>query len=138
MRAAVKHAVLLAVGGALYCLIELIWRGRTHPAMFAVGGLAFVLIGLINEVLNWDTPLPEQMILAATAVTAVEFAAGLVLNLWLGLGIWDYSGLPGNVLGQICPQFWAAWCALSLPAIVLDDWLRYRLFGEDKPRYVWM
>ena len=25
----------------------------------------------------------------------------------------------------------------AVTAIVLDDWLRWKLFGEDKPRYVW-
>lgn len=106
--------------------------------MLLVGGLAFVLIGLINEVLDWDTPLVLQMAIAAVIVTGVELLAGLVLNVWLGLGIWDYTGLPGNVLGQICIPFAAAWFALSLPAIVLDDWLRWRLFDEDRPHYKWI
>lgn len=68
-------------------------------------------------------------------VTVAEFVAGLILNVWLGLGIWDYSDMPGNILGQICPQFSFAWLGLSLVAIVLDDWLRYWLFREDKPHY---
>ena len=50
-------------------------------------------------------------------------------------GVWDYSGLWGNLLGQICPQFWALWCALSVPAIVLLDWMRYVVEGGDKPFY---
>ena len=30
-----------------------------------------------------------------------------------------------------------AWYILSLLAIVLDDHLRYWIFGEEKPRYKW-
>lgn len=73
-------------------------------------------------------------------VTIAEFYAGCVLNLWLGLGIWDYSALPGNLLGQICPQFWAVWCLLAAPVIVAFDWLCYWLDGaeHEKPHYKWI
>ncbi len=36
--------------------------------------------------------------------------AGLGLNVWLGLGIWDYSGECGNLWGQVCPLYAALWC----------------------------
>lgn len=36
-----------------------------------------------------------------------------------------------------CLPFTAAWYILSLLAIVLDDHLRYWIFGEEKPRYKW-
>ena len=43
--------------------------------------------------------------------------------------------LPGNLWGQICPQFWALWCLLSLPMIVILDWLRYAVEGGETPHY---
>ena len=70
--------------------------------------------------------------------TAAELAAGLVLNVWLGLGIWDYSGLFGNLWGQICPQFWALWCLLAGPVIVAFDWLDYLSGAGDRPSYKWI
>ena len=73
--------------------------------------------------------------LVTGAVTLAELAAGLLLNVWLGLGIWDYSRMPGNLWGQVCPQFAALWVPLSAAAIVLDDWLRHWLWGEERPRY---
>jgi uncharacterized membrane protein len=104
--------------------------------MIAVGGLCFVLIGLINEgILGWDMPLLLQMTIAAAIVTGVELAAGLVLIVWLGLGIWDYSDLPGNLWGQIAPQFFIVWWFLSLAGILLDDYIRYWFFAEQKPKY---
>lgn len=130
-----KHLILFAIGAAAYVLVEMLWRGYTHWTMAVLGGLCFVLIGGINNWIPWEMPLPLQAVIGAGIVTMAELVAGLVLNVFLGLGIWDYSNLPGNFLGIICPQFTAAWVGLSLLAILLDDWLRYRLFGEEKPHY---
>ena len=52
-----KYLVLMDVGGAVYVLLELAWRGRSHWTMFVLGGLCFIGLGLINEVLPWDMPL---------------------------------------------------------------------------------
>lgn len=134
----VKALALMGIGGAIYAVIELIWRGHTHWTMALLGGLLFVLIGAINEYTPWCIPLWRQGVIGALIVTWAELVAGLVLNVWLRLGIWDYSNLPGNFMGQICPQFTAAWVLLSVVAVVLDDWLRYWLFGEDRPHYkIW-
>ena len=131
-----KYGYLFLFGGLAYYLVELLWRGRSHLAMAVVGGLCFVLIGLINEsILHRGMPLVLQMTVAAAIVTLVELAAGLVLNRWLGLAIWDYSNLPLNLWGQVCPQFFGAWWMLSLIGIMLDDYLRYWFFQEKKPQY---
>lgn len=130
-----KYITLFDVGGLLYVLLELLWRGWSHWAMFILGGLCFVALGLINEALPWDMLLWKQMLLGACIVTALEFLTGCTVNLWLGWGVWDYSNLPGNILGQISPQFFVLWLLVSLAGIVLDDWLRYWWFGEERPRY---
>ena len=57
------------------------------------------------------------------------------LYVWLELEVWDYSNLPFNFMGQICLPFSFAWTLLSGVAIVVDDYLRYLLFGEEKPHY---
>lgn len=130
-----KYAALLATGGLLYIILEMAWRGRSHWTMFFLGGICFINLGLINEVLPWDMPLWQQILTGACIVTALEFLTGCIVNLWLGWGVWDYSGLPGNVLGQICPQYCLLWLPVSLAGIVLDDWLRYRWWGEGQPHY---
>ncbi|MEM1483695.1 hypothetical protein V6615_02330 [Oscillospiraceae bacterium PP1C4] len=131
-----KYLYLFVFGGLTYYLIEILWRGRSHAAMMAVGGACFVLIGLINEsILRRGMPLVLQMTIASGIVTIVELIAGVILNLWLKLDIWDYSNLPLNLWGQICLPFVLAWFALSLVCIVLDDRMRYWFFGEDKPKY---
>lgn len=130
-----KAVTLFLIGAATYAGIEVLWRGHTHWTMAVLGGLLFLLLGGINEVLPWEMPLVLQGCIGAVLVTAVEFAAGLILNVWLGMGIWDYSDVPGNLLGQVCPQFMIAWFGLSLVAIILDDWLRHWFWEEKRPRY---
>lgn len=130
-----KHLILGTIGGLIYVLLELIWRGYSHWTMFLLGGTCFVLLGLINELLDWDTPLTLQMLIGCTVITVLEFITGCVVNLWLGWNVWDYSDLKFNILGQISLFSSIGWYFISLIGITLDDWLRYRLFGEKKPRY---
>lgn len=94
-----------------------------------------MLVGLINEFLPWDMDLIIQSLIGACIITVAELITGIIVNIWLGLGVWDYSNLPFNFMGQICLPFFFAWILLSCIAIFLDDYMRYRLFGEECPRY---
>ena len=130
-----KHLTLAMMGGLLYILVETVWRGYSHWTMFVLGGLCFLALGLINEVLPWETPLWEQILIGAILITCLEFLTGCIVNLLLGWEVWNYSDMPGNILGQICPQYFILWLPVSLIGIILDDWLRYIWWGEEKPRY---
>lgn len=68
-------------------------------------------------------------------ITTLEFITGYIVNIRLGWNIWDYSKFPFNVCGQICPLFTIAWYYVSGIAIILDDYLRYWFFNEEKPKY---
>ena len=115
--------------------IELMWRGYSHWSMFLLGGICFIALGLINEVIPWGMPLTAQMFIGCVIITALEFITGCIVNLWLGWDVWDYSDLPYNLLGQISLKSSIGWYFLSAVGIVFDDWLRYIFFGEEKPRY---
>lgn len=130
-----KYITLFDTGGILYLAIEIIWRGHSHWTMFVLGGLCFVCLGLLNEVIPWEMPLWQQALIGACIITGLEFLTGCIVNLWLGLGVWDYSGMPGNLFGQICPQYFLLWVPVSTAAIVLDDWIRYLRFDEERPHY---
>lgn len=130
-----KLTALFAVGGIAYVLVELGWRGYSHVSMFLLGGICFIAIGLINELFPLELGLVWQAVIGGGLVTALEFITGVIVNLWLGLGVWDYSEHPLNILGQVCLPFYFAWTALAAIAVVLDDYLRYRFFGEEKPHY---
>ena len=130
-----KALVLWSIGGLLYILCELIFRGYTHWSMFLVGGICFVLIGAINELIPWEMPIWQQAVIGSVIVTGIEFISGCVINLWLGWAVWDYSDMPFNVLGQVCLLFTGIWLLIAIVAIILDDYLRYWLFSEEKPHY---
>lgn len=130
-----KEFILFIIGGLLYILIELSYRGYSHWTMFILGGLCFVLIGGINNYISWDMPIYEQMMIGSVIITMLEFICGCIVNLWLGWDVWNYSNMPYNVLGQICLPFSILWFFISLVAIVADDYIRYWLFDEEKPRY---
>ena len=131
----VKYLLLFFLGGFLYGAVEILFRGYSHISMFIAGGLCFLLIGGINEIFPEDISLFSQMFLSAIGITVIEFVVGVIVNLWLGLGVWDYSKLPYNFLGQICLLYSFYWFFLSLPAIFLDDYIRANIFGERKHKY---
>lgn len=123
------------IGGLLYGLVEIIYRGHTHWTMVVLAMALCIPLDTANEFMPWRLLLWLQGVLGGLTITAGELVAGLVLNCWLGLNIWDYSDQWGNLWGQICPKFTLLWCVLAMPAIIIFDWWDY-LFGcGEKPRY---
>lgn len=114
------HCVFGLIAGCIYLLIELAWRGHTHWTMLPLAAVIFVCIGVLDERPN-PPPVWQQVVIGTAIATALEFVAGLILNIWLDLGVWDYSHLPGNVMGQICPQFTLAWAVLVIVSIRLEN-----------------
>lgn len=132
-----KYLILGNIGGIIYVFIELLYRGFSHWTMYIVAAISFILIGLINEYISWDMKLWKQMLIGACIVTFMEFVSGYIINIKLGWQVWDYSNLPLNVIGQVCLPFSIIWFFISLAAILVDDYLRYWLFKEEKPHYKW-
>ena len=93
---------------------------------------AFIYAGLQNEQVEWDYPFWKQILRVEAFILSAEFITGCIVNLWLGLNVWDYSGLPGNILGQTCPQFALLFLPLSAIAIVVDDFVRWKVLAEEK------
>ena len=135
MRKLIKYLFLGCLGGATYCFIEILWRGHTHWTMGLVGAICFIYAGLQNEFISWSKPLWKQMLSVTIFVTVIEFVVGCIINLWLKWDVWDYSNIPFNLLGQICLPYCILWFGLSLIAIVVDDYVRYWFFNEEKPKY---
>ena len=111
-----EFILVYTAGGLLYGLAEILWRGWTHWTIILCGGLCFTLMYLISMT---QLPLVKKWILSAAAITTVEFLTGCLVNLRLNWQVWDYSDMPLNLLGQICPQFLLLWLALSIPGVAL-------------------
>ena len=116
-----KRVAVFLLGGSAYVALELLWRGRSHSSMFLAGGTCLLLTGHLNEV-KPRLPLPLRILTGAGIITMVELAAGLLAN--RDYRVWDYRGMPGNFLGQICPQFCLLWIPLSWAAIWIYDRLK--------------
>ena len=124
-----QSAVMAYIGGMLYVLIELVWRGWSHGSMFVVGGLCFLLLGVIHRRLG-HTPLLMQAVLGAVVISAMELLSGLYLNVFLDLRVWDYSGLPYNLLGQVCVAYFFLWIWVAMAGCPLAGRLQQKLFGS--------
>ncbi|MCL2634934.1 MAG: putative ABC transporter permease [Oscillospiraceae bacterium] len=131
----IKIPILFLAGGAIYGLVEILARGWTHISMFIVGGICFILIGGMNQYIKRDIPIAAQMLISAGIITLLELITGVIVNLWLGLEVWDYSHQNFNFLGQICLHATSLWVFLSLAGIVIDDFARCRMFGEERVSY---
>ena len=130
-----KYIFLFYFGGSLYLTIEVFYRGYSHQSMFVAGAIAFVIVGGLNNWFEWEWSILFQMLIGGIAITVIELIFGLILNVQLGLDIWDYSDKIGNFGGQICIEYSVKWFMLSAVGIVIDDIIRWKFFKEDKPRY---
>ena len=71
---------------------------------------------------------PLRALLGAIVITTAEFFAGCILNLWLGLGVWDYSDMPMQLFGQICLPYSVLWFLFCIPAGWLCRVIRRQVF----------
>ena len=137
----VLSMLLWSWGGTVYFLLEVAFKNATHEperiswTMLVLAVILTIPVERCGEQLPWEIPLWIQALACATLVTITELFAGVILNLWLKLEVWDYSNLPGNFLGQICPQFAAVWWGLCLAFIPIFDWLRWAVQGGQRPTY---
>lgn len=128
MPKAVENFVVFLLGGVIYSLIEVTFRGFTHWSMTLTGGLC-LLIMFRRFTARPNEPLLVKSLFGAITITVLEFIAGCIVNLWLGWGVWDYSGMMFNLFGQICLPFSVLWFFLSVPAVLICNYLGRR-FSE--------
>ena len=101
-------------GAVAYPLIEIAWRGRTHPAMALAGGTSMAALQRLDAVCR-NRPLWQCALLGGLAITGIEYIFGRLFN--RRYQIWDYRTAPLNLHGQICLPFTLAWCGLSALAL---------------------
>ena len=133
IRKIIEYIAIFIVGAITYMLLEICWRGYTHWTMGILGGIVIILVGLINEVTRKDLPLIIQAPMASIIITLLEYWAGYILNIQLGMNIWDY--LPFNVDGQVCLYYSLLWMILGIVASIADDLIRWFVFKEEAPKF---
>ena len=137
----VLSMLLWSWGGTVYFLLEVAFKTTTgHPeriswTMLVLAILLSIPLERFGAELPWEMPLMLQAAIWSVAMTGTELVTGLILNTWLGLGVWDYSHLPLNLWGQICVPYSLLWYGMCLVFIPIFDWLRYAVEGGEKPYY---
>lgn len=117
---------VFGIGAIGYGLIEILWRGRTHWSMVLAGGISFLGLSKISAKYK-KSNLFIKSVIGCGFITAVEFVFGLIFNILLKRKIWDYSKIPLNIGGQICPLYSFFWFALSFVFIPLADKLKRKI-----------
>ena len=121
--------------GMVYFVIEGIWRipkgGDANISMLFVGGLCGLLIGSINQIPKfYNMSVFKQSLIGTGIVLVIEYTAGYILNIKMGLDIWDYSNMFFNINGQICLEFGLLWLLIMPAAIWLEDFIRFKFWNE--------
>ena len=116
---------VFAVGGAIYVLIEMLFRGHSHWTMYFVGGIAVLLLYIISAM--HDSSF-RKWLMGTAVILTVEFVSGIIINIQLGWAVWDYSAYRFNLYGQICLPFALYWFALCIPANAICTILRNKVF----------
>lgn len=112
--------VLGAVG---YGVLELLWRGYTHWSMLLAGGICFCAYYTLCRD-SKGMPLFLKCFFGAVLITSVELIFGTLVNVVLGMSVWDYTDLPFHFYGQICLPFFILWFLLCIPLTLFCDALR--------------
>ena len=113
------------MGFFLYAFVEVTGRGYTHWTMCITGGIVLLVIYTLSN--RPATSLIRTCLLGTAAITLIEFAVGVFDNIIMGWEVWDYSDIPLNILGQVCPLFSLLWFVLCIPAYYLCRYIAKQL-----------
>jgi uncharacterized membrane protein len=118
--------LMFGFGAVGYGLIEILWRGFTHPTMLTAGGICFLFFAKIGEKLK-SASLFIKAVIGSGFITLIELIFGVIFNIFLKKNIWDYSNMPLNFKGQICFLYSFFWAILSFLFIPLATVMNKRL-----------
>lgn len=104
--------ITFIIGAVGYYLIEILYRGHSHWTMALCGGICLLAIYYTDRKLKNKSVILRALI-GALIITAVELLCGCIVNLALGMSVWDYSNTPFNFLGQICLGYSFFWFIIS-------------------------
>ena len=117
---------LMAVGGILYGMVEILWRHYTHWTMILTGGTCFAVLYRIFKKIELCS-LWIKCITGSAVITLTELIAGYIFNIKMHMKVWDYSRQPLNFHGQICPLYSALWGVLTIPILALCGFISRKL-----------
>lgn len=93
------------------------WTSLWLMPVYAIGILGLTIINDYEK--YYYKPMWIQTILGGLWIEILEFAFGIVYLKIFHLGVWDYSGMIGNIDGVICIQN----CILFSLSVPLCIWI---------------
>ena len=126
----IVYSLVFFIGSTAGWLLELFFRRFvsqkrwvnpgfcTGPYLpiYGIGLCALFTITLLEQTrIVSPTPLNKAWLFLSMAavMTLIEYIGGMVLLKSYKIRLWDYTDMPGNVNGVICPQYSAGWALLS-------------------------
>lgn len=125
-------AYLFFCGSVFGWILELLFRNLTqrrkkkwinpgfctgpYLPIYGFGLCILYLLASLEDKHFIPNPLWNKVVLIftmAAGMTLIEYLAGLLLLKSSKVRLWDYSDLPGNIQGIICPQFSLVWAMFS-------------------------
>lgn len=125
--------------GSVYYAMEIVFKKshKSHWTMFILAGLAgAIFIDGLNNLFSYEMDFLLQIFICSTTITVGELIVGLIWN--QDYGIWNYTNMPFNYMGQICLPFYFLWMLLSAIFIPFLDYIEWRVFDykpETPPYY---
>lgn len=122
---------LFAIGSLFGWCLEVLFRKRfsaTNPEhkwinpgfcagpylpLYGIGVCVLYLLSSVRFALPtfWNNVL--IVLLIAVCMTAIEYAVGFLCLKFYKVRLWNYSNLPGNIQGIVCPLFSFFWALLG-------------------------
>ena len=121
--ASLRAGAVFAFGAVLYPSLEVLWRGYSHYSMALAGGVACLLLYCLSA-LYPALSRTARAVIGGGLILLVEFVVGVIFNLFLRMNVWDYTGKPFALLGQVCPSYALLWCALAYLFAAVYDQMR--------------
>lgn len=137
----IKHVlrkiILFILCGMIYCSIEMLYRGYTHWSMALLSGfLGVFCIDTPNNIWGYDLDYSLQVLISTVLCTLGEGITGLIVNVKMGLQVWDYSNLPFTFFFGQCNLFFVfAWIIIVCFAIFFCDAYWYYICKDDEQPY---
>ena len=126
MKELIKDAEIFAIDGLSYGAIEIMWRHYTHWTMVITGGVCFYTLYKLSKGKE-KMPILKKCLLGSAVITTAEFLTGIIVNMIFDMKVWDYSGLPLNLFGQVCLFYSFLWALLTIPIDAVCKALREHL-----------
>ena len=125
------EALFVFLLGAVLCFwLQLLLFTDPLWILAPAGGIGLYLVYRINR-LYPRTSLGVRALLGACLLTLIQLFTGCIVNLGMGLSVWDYSTFPYQFLGQICLPISLLYFFLCFPLALICYLIRRHVFLCD-------